>query len=616
MLQKALVGCLDLPTQAFSMRTSNMLLFVSFCFLLSACGGGGAGSSEKNETDQGAVTDSDSPSTNPDASDPETESPTEEFVVRVRSSGEGVISPTSALIVEGETASFELAPEAFHEVSSVDGCNGHLNGTTYTTDSLLSDCEITVEFDHVAIADTWIIDDPVSAYNSQCDSPAIFFTIPTDLNQDSHKDLLIHYWCGSQNFGSVDTTPTEDALAALINDGEGNFTLQNTEIFGASLAQLGGAARKYSSGDLNGDGVEDFSFAMNWEDGRSSNDVTDIATEPAVILSQTDGTYVVERLGVPDWGHATEIINNPDGTRDALFAGFVGGVGPQSFTWLEGIWADSSDNYPSTSYAVTLGSSEDSSGTTEHLFGSGGGSVPNIDMLSRINGSWELTSRHEINRLFQVDWYAWNDTLGPVDVVEVNGERYFMGAYFQTCTASNLFENNDRYLIAQVSSASTDEEIVEGQVYDQDDTRNVSILQFFKIDGNQLILVESPIVDEEIDINANFFDCSDINGDGMADVVMYAYTQPWANSRENAGGKPIVYVNDGSGSLIRKSLEAIPGHSTAGENGMGPSLQSIVHDMNNDGIKDIILMGYSTGGPDSEEGDFEIHIIREQFWSE
>ena len=72
--------------------------------------------------------------------------------------------------------------------------------------------------------------------------------------RDSHQDLLIHYWCGPDNFGTAIKTPTRDALAALINDGSGNFTLNNIEVFGASFAQLGGAARKYSCGDLNGDG--------------------------------------------------------------------------------------------------------------------------------------------------------------------------------------------------------------------------------------------------------------------------------------------------------------------------------------------------------------------------
>ena len=179
---------------------------------------------------------------------------TEEFVVQAQSSENGTTSPSSVTVPEGESASFELRPKEFHEIGSVSGCNGELDGSTYTTGQVESECEITAEFNHIAVADTWIIEDPVAAYIAECETAVLFLTIPTDLNRDSHQDLLIHYWCGPDNFGTAIKTPTRDALAALINDGSGNFTLNNIEVFGASFAQLGGAARKYSSGDLNGDG--------------------------------------------------------------------------------------------------------------------------------------------------------------------------------------------------------------------------------------------------------------------------------------------------------------------------------------------------------------------------
>jgi len=599
-----MVKSVKISDETFQMHISKFILFIGWCFLISACGGGG-GDSGSQGGDELAQDDA-----------KESDSVKEEFVVQAHSSENGTISPLSVTVPEGESASFELRPEEFHEIGSVSGCNGELDGSTYTTGQVESECEITSEFNHIAVADTWIIADPVDAYIAECETAVLFLTIPTDLNRDSHQDLLIHYWCGLDNFGTAIKTPTRDALAALINDGSGDFTLNNTEVFGASFAQLGGAARKYSSGDLNGDGIEDFSFAMNWEDGRSSSDVTDIAAQPAAILSQADGTYSVEQFGTPDWGHATEIITNSDGTSDALFAGFVDGIDLQSWAWDQSDWVDSSVDYPATSYATALGSSKDTSGNTDHIFGSGGTLSPNMDMLTKADGTWELSSRYVIERLFETQWYSWNGALGPVNVVEVNGKRYFGGAYFQTCTASNVFGNNDRYLIGKVSSAAIDEEIVAGQIYDERNARPVNVLQFFRIDENQLVPVESPIVNEEININANFFDCSDINNDGLADVVVYAYTQPWAGSRENAGGKPIVYINDGAGSLVKKSLEAIPEHSTAGKNGVGPSLQSLVRDMNGDGVKDIILMGEQTGGVGSSVGNFEIHIMREAFWND
>lgn len=594
------------------MSFQERILTILSVILLSACGGDSdsTASGDNPTDDKASVVEPPE-----DDGDDVPEQPVAEYEVTTSVTGEGKISPTSQIVVDGGTVSFNLSPESYQRIASVSGCNGLLQRTTYTIENTSESCEIVVAFEHEAIKETWTIEDPVSAYNSQCEAPTFFFAIPVDVNQDGNEDLITHYWCGSENFGSVSKDPTGDALAALVSDGAGNFALENTSVFGSPFAQLGGAARKYARGDLNADGMEDFVFAMNWEDGRASADVTDITTQQSVLLSNSAGRYSIERLGSPDWGHATSIVKNPDGSKDALFAGFLNGVGLQVFTRENDNWINSAASYPAVNWAVTIGTSEDLSGFTDHIFGSGGGGNPSLDMFSRVNGSWAQTSTYEINKVFQVDWVAWNDNLEPVDVVSVNGDKYFMGSYFATCTMPNLFGDDERYLIGKVSGAAIEGEIVEGEVYDQDDTRNVGILQFFKIENDSLVLIDSPIVDEEIDINANFFDCNDVNGDGLSDVVVYAYTQPWANSRESAGGKPIVYINDGQGRLHKKSLAAIPGHSAAGSDGAGPSLQSLVHDMNDDGVKDILLFGSSTGGVASNEGNVEIHILREEFWS-
>jgi len=451
--------------------------------LLSACGGGDGADASLNqdttvdsrndppeqpqgvpdaELDQHDETEGDMPEEPQDTVDGSSAEP-ELYTVSTRVTGEGAISPASQMLEKGRGFSFEVVPERHHRLATISGCNGQIEGAAYIVENLTAPCEISVQFEHEAIKETWTIEDPASAYNSQCERPAFFFAIPTDLNSDGNQDLIAHYWCGSESFGSVDKTPTGDALAALVNDGAGNFSLENTSVFGAPFAQLGGAARKYDRGDLNADGMVDFVFAMNWEDGRSSADANDIATEPSVLLSDSAGYYSLERLGSPDWGHATGIIKNPDGSQDALFAGFLHGTGLQAYSLDNGRWVDSSAAYPGVSWAVTIGTSEDSRGFTDHIFGSGGGATPSLDMFSRQNDSWVQTGTHEINRLFQVNWYAWNGNFEPVDVVCVNGEKYFMGSYFATCTMPNLFGNNERHLIGKVSGAAIHEEIVEGQ---------------------------------------------------------------------------------------------------------------------------------------------------------
>lgn len=58
----------------------------------------------------------------------------------------GSISPSNALIKHGESTSFTLTPEPGFAVESISGCNGSLNGDTYTTGTLNSPCSISATF--------------------------------------------------------------------------------------------------------------------------------------------------------------------------------------------------------------------------------------------------------------------------------------------------------------------------------------------------------------------------------------------------------------------------------------------------------------------------------------
>ena len=73
-------------------------------------------------------------------------------------------------------------------------------------------------------------------------------------------------------------------------------------MFGELVPSLGGASRKYDTGDLNGDGRVDFAFAMNWEDGRSGSPWEYSRASPAVILSKNEAEYEVVKIGTPGLG--------------------------------------------------------------------------------------------------------------------------------------------------------------------------------------------------------------------------------------------------------------------------------------------------------------------------
>jgi hypothetical protein len=149
------------------------------------------------------------------------------------------------------------------------------------------------------------ISDANELYKNQCANPVIQFVIPVRLNNDAQQDFIIHYWCPAGiNWGKELSIPTPDALVAQVSQPDGSYKTANEQVFGSRFYSLGGASRKYVRGDINGDGRDDFAFAMNWEDGRlAANSMTN-ATEPSVLLSTFDGGYRVKRLGQRNWNHS------------------------------------------------------------------------------------------------------------------------------------------------------------------------------------------------------------------------------------------------------------------------------------------------------------------------
>jgi hypothetical protein len=60
--------------------------------------------------------------------------------------GTGTITPGSANVTTGQTASFQLSPGGGSSITSVTGCGGSLSGNTYTTGAVNADCQIMATF--------------------------------------------------------------------------------------------------------------------------------------------------------------------------------------------------------------------------------------------------------------------------------------------------------------------------------------------------------------------------------------------------------------------------------------------------------------------------------------
>ncbi len=68
------------------------------------------------------------------------------FTVSTSVTGGGSLSPTSAVVEQGETAQFTVTADPGYSLQGVSGCGGALVGSVYTTAAVTADCTVTAEF--------------------------------------------------------------------------------------------------------------------------------------------------------------------------------------------------------------------------------------------------------------------------------------------------------------------------------------------------------------------------------------------------------------------------------------------------------------------------------------
>ncbi|MGO2129581.1 MAG: InlB B-repeat-containing protein [Pseudoalteromonas prydzensis] len=121
----------------------NSALFV-LCALLTACGG----SDDNKTTNQTTI---------------------QSYTITTNVEGEGQLQPTSLVLKQGESGTFELQPEQGHQVASVEGCNGTYSNNIYTIENAAQSCQVTAKFEARAINVTFKSDEYISLYADQND---------------------------------------------------------------------------------------------------------------------------------------------------------------------------------------------------------------------------------------------------------------------------------------------------------------------------------------------------------------------------------------------------------------------------------------------------------------
>jgi hypothetical protein len=419
--------------------------------------------------------------------------------------------------------------------------------------------------------------DAVSYYSQACNKPSFQFLIPVKINNDHYMDFIAHFWCDSSTPAELDDQPVHDALVAYLSDGFGGYTIDNIEVFGSINPQLGGASRKYSRGDLNDDGKDDFAFAMNWEDGRASYDYESMIAnyaQPSILMSHESG-YTIQRVGNPDWGHSVQVKDNI-----VLF----GGHSSQAFKLVDSTWIDISEQYLDLSFASFLV-------YDDYIINS-----------VRRNGlqGLELRENNEtisslmIEESFKVNFESWNNQgtgkYNELGVYNIRGENYFDGMTSEMC-------RQDDQIIATINASKLKSgEIIEGGFYSETDTDPVVIFSFYEIKNKELVEKQTEVIGEEINHNFNFFDCIDVNGDQMTDIVAQVFSQPW-DDRDDNQGVPEVYKNTGNG-YMNIDTSSWPTYS------INDGSQGYLFDVDSSGTFDLVMFPLKM----NISGDVEIFL--------
>ena len=404
--------------------------------------------------------------------------------------------------------------------------------------------------------------DAVCYYSSACNQPSFQFLIPTKINDDTYIDFIAHFWCDSSTPTEFDDLPVEDALVAYLSDGYGGYNIDNLDVFGSVSAKLGGASRKYSRGDLNGDGKDDFAFAMNWEDGRAAYDYDSMVAnyaQPSILMSHESG-YKIERIGKPDWGHSVQI----KGTK-VLF----GGHSSQAFELIDSTWVDISEQFTDLSFASFLVFDDYIINSVRR------NGLQGLELLEKNI----VISSLMIEESFKVNFESWNNTgTGNYDelgVYNIRGENYFHGMTTEMCRQDDL-------IIATINASKLKSgEIIEGGYYSETETDPVVLFAFYQIENKALVEKQIESIGEEINHNFNFFDCIDVNNDNKIDIVAQVFSQPW-NDQDNTQGVPEVYINS-DGSYFNLDTSTWPVYS------VNDGSQGYLSDVDSNGTFDLVM---------------------------
>lgn len=416
-----------------------------------------------------------------------------------------------------------------------------------------------------------------------------FSVTALDVNSDGKDDLVVHY-IGTNKYWnmSVGNITAPNAIRVYIQQADGAFKDQ-TETHLIGTDNIGGWSRKFKTIDINNDGKLDVIFGVNQEDGRVQSIASDMNAQMAALVSVED-KYKIIKFGTPNWyesigigydidnnifvtgnGHSTNnttsfyVNKNGEAIETGLELPFISAVAfefmkPELGSKFKNILIQPND-----------------ADYWKHLYMQG--------FTQALDGSWlslpMLTSIAQ--RVGTASYTGYLGGSSDVPIWLVDG-KYFTGGYVDSCQLKISPSENNTSIFA-IGGLSI-KNYQPGMQLIGEELEHFHSLKGIAIKDGQLIEVPLNIKNEQkINVNSNFMECRDVNGDGYDDIIVYRYIQGW---RLNETYEYMhLYLNTRNGGFNYIDQSNFPKFLQSG-------YSSYFHDFDGDGIYDLIIYPSAT----------------------
>jgi len=418
------------------------------------------------------------------------------------------------------------------------------------------------------------------------------YNIPVNINDDNKTDFIAQYWCDNQSGeGAV-----HNVLVAFLSNEYGYF-IDNTAVFGEEYPSLNGSIGGYDTGDFNQDGKLDIAVTVINEDGRSTLGAQGLENNsglPTVFLSRPDGFDLVT-MGEPDWGGPVVIRNDVvhfAGTRSCT----VGEMKcHQTFRYQNEQFVDVTAEYgPLNNYGFDY--VDDNTIVVSDFWFDHDTEITHFGLLvwEKLDTGWAVTDALPYGELSDFNYMSWNEQASGTEQYQYRqllrmGDDNIVAAH--TNQVNIVTVDGERKVVVKFGGEyDRYDEIYPGD-YVKEGAAGLPLyskIKLFDLEGG-LAQSEVTITDQYTSFNSHKMQVVDVNGDGVDDLVVNAFTSSQsASDQPELDGLMQVYLNiPGEARYQAMDMSELEIYN---RNVNTHTTTSFVGDFNGDGLQDVLAI--------------------------